>query len=231
VLLCHSRGGLVARAALKQLGSAGVPHLRAVITLSTPHHGSFMPKLADAYNTTLSRQIDFSGLGRDLPGPLGAVVARELAPLLADLANRVREALLHSFGTLAQGPGFDELDPQSATLAALADGEQPLPGVRYYGFGGTNPAFIRFFLCEAARAIPLLTTASAFLVEQLARLPGVRDQFGGLAELDRGDSAVAPDSSRWPDAFGAPQQMVAVNHMQALIDGGLQRAVLDLLRS
>ena len=28
VLLCHSRGGLVARAALKALGAAGVPHLR-----------------------------------------------------------------------------------------------------------------------------------------------------------------------------------------------------------
>jgi len=226
VLLCHSRGGLVARAALKQLGGAGVPHLRRIITLCTPHQGSYMPKLADAYNTTLSTAVDFGTLGQGLPGPLRAAVAHRLDPLLADLANRVREALLHSFGTLAQGPGFDELDPRSTTLQALADGEGPLPGVVYASFGGTDPTFIHFYLCEAGQTVHLLATASAFLVEQLARLPGVRATFGGLAELDRGDSAVGPESSPWPTAFGAPHQTFPVNHMQALIDPALQQAAL-----
>jgi len=230
ILLCHSRGGLVARAALKQLGSVGVPHLRKVITLCTPHHGSYMPKLADTYNTTLSNQMDFSSLGHNLPGPLGSVLAHRIDPILADLANRVRAALLHSFGTLAQGPGFDELDPQSATLQALADGEQPLPGVRYYGFGGTNPTFIDFYLCEMGHTVPLLGTASAFLVEQLARMPGVGERFGGLAELSTGDSAVGPASSTWPDAFNAPHQTFTVNHMQALIDPALQQATLVAIR-
>jgi len=230
LLLCHSRGGLVARAALKQLGSGGVPHLRKVITLCTPHHGSYMPKLADTYNSTLSNQMDFSSLGHNLPGPLGSMLGHRIDPILAELANRVREALLHSFGTLAQGPGFDELDPQSAMLQELADGEQPLPGVRYYGFGGTNPTFIHFYLCEMGHTVHLLGTASAFLVEQLARIPGVADRFGGLAELDKGDSAVGPESSTWPDAFGAPHQTFAVNHMQALIDPALQQATLQALR-
>ncbi len=230
ILLCHSRGGLVARAALKQLGSGGVPHLRKVITLCTPHHGSYMPKLADEYNTTLSNQMDFGSLGHNLPGPLGGLFTHRIDPILSDLANRVREALLHSFGALAQGPGFDELDPQSAMLQSLADGEQPLPGVRYYGFGGTNPAFIHFYLCEMGHTVHLLETASGFLVEQLARIPGVGDRFGGLAELSVGDSAVGPESSIWPDAFGAPHQTFAVNHMQALIDPSLQQATLQALR-
>jgi len=230
VLLCHSRGGLVARAALKQLGSAGVPHLHKVITLCTPHHGSYMPALADTYNNTLSNQMDFSSLGHNLPGPLGGLFAHKIDPILADLANRVRAALLHSFGTLAQGPGFDELDPQSVTLQALADGEQPLPGVRYYGFGGTNPTFVHFYLSEMGHTVHLLGTASAFLVEQLARMPGVGERFGGLTELDKGDSAVGPTSSTWPDAFGAPHQTFAVNHMQALIDPALQQATLVAIR-
>ncbi len=230
VILGHSRGGLVTRAALKQLGAAGVPHLRRVVTLCTPHQGSYMPKLADAYNTTLSNAVDFSTLGQGLPGPLRTLVAHRLDPLLADLANRVREALLHSFGTLAQGPGFDELDPQSATLQALAADEQPLPGVTYASFGGTDPTFIHFYLTEAGQTVHLLATASAFLVEQLARLPGVRERFGGLAELDRGDSAVGPESSPWPAAFGAPHQTFPVNHMQALIDPPLQQAALAAIR-
>jgi pimeloyl-ACP methyl ester carboxylesterase len=229
VLLCHSRGGLVARAALKQLGEAGVPHLRRVITLSTPHHGSYMPKLAATYSDTLSNAIDFGALGHTLPGPVRAVVERHLDPLLADLANRVRVALLHSFGTLAQGPGFPELDPQSTTLAALADGEGPLPGVRYIGFGGTDPTFIHYYLCEAGQTVHLLATASAFLVEQLARLPGVADTFGGLAELGAGDSAVGAISSQWPEAFAAPHQTFPTNHMGALIDPVLQRAVLQAI--
>ena len=230
-LLCHSRGGLVARAALRQLGAAGVPHLRQVTTLCTPHHGSYVPALADDYNRALSTALDFSALGGRLPGPLRRLVQGRLDPLLANLANGVREALLHSFGTLAQGPGFDELAPDSAVMRALSEGEEPLPGVRYASFGGSNPTFIHFYLCVAGRAFHLLATASAFLVAQLARLPGVSARYGGLAELDRGDSAVGLASSEWPTAFGATHQVVPVNHMQALIDPALQHAVLDVVRA
>ena len=230
ILLCHSRGGLVARAALKELGPTGVPHLRQVVTLCTPHRGSYMPKLAAAYNATLSNAIDFDALSDRVPGPFRRLVDQRLEPLLEDLANRVRVALLHSFGALAQGPGFDELDPASPTLVALADGEGPLPGVRYASFGGTDPTFIHYYLVAAGRAVHLLATASAFLVGQLARLPGVEDAFGGLAELAGGDSAVGPESSKWPEAFGAPHQTVPLNHMRALIDPTLQQAVLHTLR-
>ena len=160
-----------------------------------------------------------------------AVIERRLDPLLADLANRVRVALLHSFGTLAQGPGFPELDPQSATLVALADGESALPGVRYVGFGGTDPTFIHYYLCEAGQTVHLLATASAFLVGQIARLPGVDARFGGLAELGAGDSAVGAVSSHWPDAFGASHQTFPVNHMGALVDPALQQAVLQAIQA
>jgi len=190
-----------------------------------------MPKLAATYNDTLSNAIDLGPLGHRLPGPVRAVVERRLDPLLTDLANRVRVALLHSFGTLAQGPGFLELDPQSATLTALADGEGPLPDVRYVGFGGTDPTFVHYYLCEAGQTVHLLATASAFIVEQLARLPGVADAFGGLAELSAGDSAVGAASSTWPEQFGATHQTFPVNHMGALIDPALQQAVLQALRS
>ena len=231
ILLCHSRGGLVARAALKQLGSEGVPHLRKVITVCTPHHGSYMPRLAGDYNTTLSNALDFSTLGQSLPSPIRHFLAGTIDPMVTDLANRVRLAMLHSFGTLAQGPGFDELDPDSAMIQGVAQEEQPLPGVQYYSIGGALPTFINFYFCQMGRSFHVLSTASTFLVEQLARIPGVATHYGGLAEIDQGDSAVAPSSSQWPAAFGATHQTARVNHMQALVDPTLQQSVLAIVQA
>jgi pimeloyl-ACP methyl ester carboxylesterase len=231
ILLCHSRGGLVARAALKELSSAGVPHLRRVITISTPHRGSYMPRLAQVYNDSLSNAIDFSSLEHSLPGPIRAIVAHRIEPLLADLANRVREALLHAFGTISQGPGFDELVPGSAMLQALEAGEQPLPGVEYVAFAGSQPAFVQFYLSAAGQVVRFLGVVGPFLIGRLRLIPGLLAQFGGLVELEQGDSAVGLPSSHWPDAFGASHQVLPINHMQALVDPALQQAVLPHLQN
>jgi hypothetical protein len=227
VLLCHSRGGLVARAALKALGAGGAPHLHSVITLSTPHTGSYMPRLADDYNSGLTQQIDFRGLTAFLPG----ILALQVRSFLGQVADQVRQGLLHRFGSLAVGPGYDELLPGSAALAALAQDEAPLPGVSYHSFGGSDPTFIRFYLCAAGQQVAL-PEISPYVVAQLSRLPDVAVRYGGLAELDRGESSVALVSSPWPAAFGAADhhQVVSYNHMQALVDPTLQAAVLALLR-
>ena len=230
VLLCHSRGGLVTRAALKGLGSAGVPHLRKVITLSTPHRGSYMPVIANDYNASIQSAIDFSALAGRLPMFARGFFEQAIDRYVDVLANRVREALLHSFGVLAQGPGFSELVPNSATLTALAQNEQPLPGVQYWGFGGSNPVFTSFYLAGLGQSFYLMSAVGSFLIEQIGRIPGIAQAYGGLAEMSKGDSAVALASSRWPDAFRATHQDVEVNHMQALVDPTLQSVVLDVIR-
>jgi pimeloyl-ACP methyl ester carboxylesterase len=231
ILLCHSRGGLVARAALKQLGHAGVPHLRKVITLTTPHHGSYMPRLANDYNTNLKTAVDFSALAQRLPFFMRGFFEQAIDRYVDTLANYVREAMLHSFGTLAQGPGFVELIPGNATLTSLAQAELPLPGVQYYSFAGSNPVFVKFYLSGLGQAFYLMGAVGSFLVERIAMLPGVSSTYGGLAELIKGDSAVGVTSSRWPDAFKAQHQELPINHMEALISPALQSAVLQLIRS
>ncbi len=231
IILCHSRGGLVTRAALKQLGSSAIPHLKKVITLCTPHHGSFMPRLSNDYNNSLHQQLDFTHLADALPGPIRSFFKQHILIFFNDLSNQVRQALLHSFGTLAQSPGFDELVPDSPTLQALKQDEQPLPGVQYYSFGGSNPTFVNFFLSLAGQTFKLLETASPLLVDMLSRIPGIHETYGGLAELSRGDSAVSQTSSRWPDTFQAPHQDLHLNHMQALVDPALQQAVLQIIRA
>jgi pimeloyl-ACP methyl ester carboxylesterase len=231
IILGHSRGGLVTRASLKQLGSAGVPHLRKVITLCTPHQGSYMPRLASDYNNFLHNQMNFNILGNNLPGPIQHFVDNTIEKHLNDLANKVREAMLHSFGSLAQSAGFDELVPGSAMLNNLVVDEQPLPGVQYYGFGGSQPTFVNMYLCVMGQTIHLLSTSSPTLVGLIAKATPLDDHYDGLAELNKGDSAVALARSHWPDAFGAPHQDFHVNHMQALIDRPLQDAVLHIIQS
>jgi pimeloyl-ACP methyl ester carboxylesterase len=230
VILCHSRGGLVTRAALKQLGSAGVPHLRKVITLSTPHRGSYMPRIANDYNTRLGQAVDFSALAGRLPFFIRGFFEQAIDRYVDTLANRVREAMLHSFGVLAQGPGFGELIPDSATMKALAQNEQPLPGVQYWGFGGSNPVFTSFYLSGLGQSFYLMSAVGSFLIERIGAIPGVAQAYGGLAEMSKGDSAVGLASSRWPDQFKATHQDVEVNHMQALVDPVLQHAVLNIIR-
>ncbi len=231
IIVAHSRGGLVTRNALKRLGSAGVPHLRKVITLCTPHHGSYMPKFANDYNNTLHNQVSFAALGQHLPGPLAGFLHNTIDKALETVANWVRNTLLHTFGSLAQSPGFDELIPDSPMFQSLIQDEQPLPGVQYYGFGGNNPTVINVFFGVAGQVIHLLATASNQLMALIAHIPGVHDTYGGLTELNGGDSAVGPQSSRWPDAFNAPHQTFGLNHMQVLIDKPLQDAVLQTIRS
>lgn len=230
IILCHSRGGLVTRAALKQLGSAGVPHLKKVITLFTPHQGSFMPKLANDYNNFLHNQINFNILGDHLPGPLQGFMDNVVEKHLNDLANMVREAMMHSFGTMASSPGFNELIPNSTMLQTLTQDEQPLPGVQYFAFGGSNPTFVNMFVNAMGQSFHIFSTASTLLVEMLGKIGGLNETYGGVAEMSKGDSAVALDRSHWPDAFGAPHQQFHLNHMQALIDKPLQQAVIQLIK-
>jgi pimeloyl-ACP methyl ester carboxylesterase len=231
IILCHSRGGLVTRAALKQLGSAGLPHLSKVISLTTPHQGSYMPRLANDYNKGLQTALDFSGVAQRLPVFVRPFFEQAIDRYVDTLANGVREAMLHSFGTLAQGPGFEELIPDGATLTSLAQGERPLPNVRYFGIGGSNPVFVNFYLSGLGQAFYLMAAVGSFLLERLALLPGISTNYGGLAEMIRGDSAVSVTSSMWPSVFGAQHQEFKINHMQALIDPDLQRAVHQIIRS
>ncbi len=231
IILAHSRGGLVTRNALKQLGVGGVPHLRKVITLCTPHHGSWMPKLANDYNDFLHNDMNFNILGNNLPGPIQRFVDSTLEKHLNDVANTIRVSMLHSFGTMATSPGFNELNPDSAMLQGLAPDEQPIPGVQYYSFGGSNPVFMDVFLCVMGQALHLIGSISPLLVSLISKGTSFDDKYGGMKELHNGDSAVSLESSHWPAPFGAQHQDYKVNHMQALIDRPLQDAVLRAIQS
>lgn len=231
ILLCHSRGGLVTRSALKQMGKGNLPHLRKVITLHTPHAGSYMPQLSDDYDKFLATKLDFKAVGNKLPKLVSSIFTSVIGNYISQVDDWVCKALKSSFGTMPNGVGFDELIPNSQMLKDLAQGEQPFPGVEYHGFGGSNPIFLNLYLCILDQTLSLLEVVNTELLGMLGAIPEVHSRYGGLAELDKGDSAVSITSSQWPSAFNATHQLFPINHMQALLDPNLQKAVLPLLQN
>jgi pimeloyl-ACP methyl ester carboxylesterase len=115
VLICHSRGGLIARKFLEQ---AGIP-LKGVVTLSTPHRGSTMAK----WGTYLSPCASF--LDRMLSG----YSRKDILPAF--------RRILRFLGST----GLKELLPGSPFFDALNDAWPE--GCRCLSFGGTNPDLVR----------------------------------------------------------------------------------------
>lgn len=107
-LLCHSRGGLVARKFMEQNPS----ETRALITVSTPHKGS-----------SLSR------LGHYL-SPLAPALKRILPK---DTHGTISEVLKNA-NDLLEGSALEELLPGSDLFANLDD--RKIKDVRYLSFGG-----------------------------------------------------------------------------------------------
>lgn len=111
ILVCHSRGGLIARLYLKQKGdSAGVAGL---ITICTPHQGTNMARWA-VYLSPMASSL--SGL---LPENSKGIAAKALGRSL-DMLN---------------SPGIKELLPESGLFKELGESV----GVECFSAGGTDP--------------------------------------------------------------------------------------------
>jgi pimeloyl-ACP methyl ester carboxylesterase len=114
ILICHSRGGLVAR---KYLEAPDVP-IKAVGTLATPHHGTSMARWAA------------------IVSPLASAMSQLLDAAKKDIDSAFRRVLRFLGST-----GLRELLPGSQFYSGLKDAKRQ--GVRYVSIGGTNPDLFR----------------------------------------------------------------------------------------
>jgi pimeloyl-ACP methyl ester carboxylesterase len=226
ILLCHSRGGLVTRYALKEYGN-GDGIVNKIITLCTPHQGSYMPKLAHDYNafvkvpSTADVRFSLTSDKKFLLDTYFTAIHKQLGDLLSKIC-----------GNAPDSDGFVELIPGSAMLQKMSQGENPLPGVEYYSFGGTNPKFVNLFLCIHNQPYKLLSVSSVEIIKLLDRcIPGLIRNYDGVEELIKGDSAVAEARSHWPPEFNGLHQTFSINHPEALINGDLQQATLKIILS
>lgn len=115
LLICHSRGGLVARKYLE----SGADTIRAVITISTPHGGTSMAKWAVFIS------------------PLASAVTR----LLKNFEKREADTAFRKILRFLCSRGLRELLPGSDFYRTLRD--QKVRGVKYKSLGGTDPGLFR----------------------------------------------------------------------------------------
>ena len=117
----HSRGGLIAR----KLMERKIPEVKALITISTPHHGSSLALL-----------------GKYLK-PLSSVIKAVMPENTRSSVSNV----LKRFSELIEGNATKELLPGSDFFKNLKDA--PAGGVRYLSFGGTKTRLLTVYKWEA----------------------------------------------------------------------------------
>ncbi|MBI5099123.1 MAG: alpha/beta hydrolase [Nitrospirae bacterium] len=120
-LIGHSRGGLIAR----KLMERKVPEVKALITISTPHHGSSLA-LIGKYLKPLSSVLKIV-LPKNTLGPVSEVLKR--------------------FNELIECHAPKELLPDSDFFKNLKDA--PDDGIRYLSFGGTKTRLLTVYKWEA----------------------------------------------------------------------------------
>ncbi len=223
-LIGHSRGGLLIRRIVKERkASSDIARVKWVVTLHSPHQGS---ELGQWPGRLASETMDLL----DCCAP--PVVT---APLKAPLRDLVTEAMRPMTKLLVDFESR-ELTPDSPMLRGLANGETPLPGAKYYTFGGVNPSYFRLYLWtfDAMSAVPQYKNLSQYfvwranpvLLEPLSPVfdkirPFVREVKAGF-----GDGLVTDASARLPWSTHFTDHL---NHAEVLWDRGVQAQVAQLI--
>lgn len=119
-LVCHSRGGLVARKFMEERRS----EIKALITIATPNSGSAISSIGKYV-------APFYALFK-------GVLPKYTHVTLSDIIN--------STGELLQGKAIIELMPDSDFFNSLKDSTRK--GVKYISFGGTEPKILTVYRWE-----------------------------------------------------------------------------------
>lgn len=206
----HSRGGLMIRKLLKEKRTMeGMTRVRWVVTLHSPHSGSEQGRYPGRMIAELVDAVDCCA---------PQIITQALKPKLKEMVTE----LMRPMTKLIVDDESRELIPDSPTMRALVQGETPMPGVKYYTFGGTNPSFFRLYAW-------LYTPANGITAVELTpvspALDGIRDYIDEV-KPGRGDGLVTNLSSRLP---WSTHFTTTLNHAQVLWDPALQTQVLRLI--
>lgn len=212
VLLCHSRGGLVARRYLETHPEERA-RVAAFIGLGVPHRGSHLA----SFGIILSPLMAIIRGMTEQMEKNGALSAR-----VEDFLSRLNRGL--------QSDGFLELVPGSPFMGALK-GEK-YPGIRYISVIGTSARYIKGYMLrygrDASRGETALVARELFTIPNtfVEKMPPalVPDE---LVE-GKGDGQVSADSARLP--WADEEYRFAVNHAEMVVDKRVQRTVLDVLK-
>ena len=203
VLVCHSRGGLVARKYL----AYGDTRVRAMITLASPHMGSGMARWAEYIS------------------PLTSLVASLLPYSERGTLTYVVRRVLDFLGSRA----VKELLPDSCFFRSLDDAR--IKGVQYLSIGGKNPTLFTVYrgVVETKDKDDRFIMKS----RKIFSVPGIFEKvipaklFPDELKQGKGDGLVSTESSKLP--WAGEHHDFDLNHAALLFDEGVKKTVVDAL--
>ncbi len=199
-LVAHSMGGLVVRAALR-LAQGSDGHIKKVVMLGTPNHGSFAALEALRGTHSILRRIidpiDHENTAKELADRVFSTFAGLCELLPAPEKSRPLNLFDRNDWPEGPAPSQELLTQASTNLARLADADE-----RFYLIAGTG----RNTLVSAHKA----------------------DRGFVYTENDAGDGTVPLDMAQLP---GTKTFFTKASHGSLPNNGRVTRAVIDLLRS
>lgn len=207
VIIGHSRGGLIARAALGE-GDFPPPgeELRGLFTLCAPHAGSELSRWA-VYVSALTSRLN---MGLDF---MNSRLSPASTPKSGDAENRRSiKAAIKGMLDFLESRGVRELLPDSEFITSLPPER---PGNAYcFSIGGTNPALL---------SIPgLFDFPSIFQKIIPVKL------YPAEMSVGKGDGLVTARSARMP--FADEHRNYDLNHAAVAVDSRVRHAVMRRIK-
>jgi pimeloyl-ACP methyl ester carboxylesterase len=207
ILVGHSRGGLIGRKYLLK----GDKSVRGLITISTPHNGSSIAKLA-RYVTPLITMIN---------------------PLVPDKEKgTVSFAVKKVFEFLRSGI-LKELLPESKFLKSIKDG--PLARVKYVSAGGTKPTLFTFYRWsyeankDGEHQRWFLKPHEIFSIPDILEKVIPENLYPDELKKGKGDGLVSLDSSRIP--WSNEHYSFNLNHAEILFDENVRNTLIKSIEN
>ena len=204
ILVCHSRGGLIARKYLADNNS----NVNALITICTPHRGSSIAKLASYV----------------LP------LVRVITPFISDNTNSlsIKKAVTRVTDFMKSN-AVKELLPSSDFFQTIPD--RKIKGMRCLTMGGTNPSLFGFYRWreKTADGMRLLRPEEVLsfpgILEKIIPSGLLPDEL----KKGLGDGLVSAESSRlnWADEH----HDFPLNHARMLYDIRVRETIISFIEA
>ncbi|MGB9715345.1 MAG: esterase/lipase family protein [Thermodesulfovibrionales bacterium] len=201
ILIGHSRGGIIARRYLMKKDSI----IRGLITISSPHKGSSLAKVACYLKP----------------------VASLIAPFFRDVEKGTLSSSFKHILDFLKSKALNELLPDSPLMNSLKD--EPLSWIYYISVGGTNPTLFSLYkwrwerLKRGSSYQWVLKPCKIFSVPEIFHRVIPDKFFPDEIKNGKGDGLVSAKSSEIP--WNNEHHNFPLNHAQLLFD----KRVRDLL--
>lgn len=201
ILVGHSRGGLIGRRYLMSKDRS----IRGLVTISTPHKGSSIARLAGYVSPIMNL----------------------ISPFFSDKERGTFSFAIRRISEFLRSRALRELLPESGFIRSLQD--RPCDRVSYVTIGGTNPTLFSIYrwksesVREGAYQKWFLKPEELFSVPDIFERVIPKKLYPNEMKKGKGDWLVSEKSSRIP--WSSEHHVFNLNHVQIVFDKGVRETL------